>query len=168
MEDAFKDVKLEDGVGLWEGQGLDFYQTKEECQRLREKDEKDDWHNLSLADLYECNSSTSFFDAKGIRFHLPFLMLLDLGVYEKKEEKLEIGEAPDIEFILSNFLDYIDETTTDGIAMLAHHHKLFSLLNSAQIECIIAFLRKKSQKENYQIDKGIQFWKDKLAAQSKD
>ena len=64
---SFKDVKLEDGVGLWEGQGLDDYCTVEECKKLRERDEKDDWSRISVLDLVKCSSSLCFFDAKGMR-----------------------------------------------------------------------------------------------------
>jgi len=75
---AFKDVALEDGIGLFEAQGLDDYKTSEECRELRQQDAKNSWEEISVADLNTCYSSLSFFDAKGMRFHLPAFLLADI------------------------------------------------------------------------------------------
>lgn len=164
IKDAFDGVKLEDGVGLWEGQGLDYYQTKAECQKLREKDEKDDWNNLSLSVFSECHSSPSFFDAKGMRFHLPFFLLIELDVYEKELEELEYGVELDIDFILTNSINYMDGLTQDGLSMLEYDHLRFSMLNVEQIECVIEFLKFRCPLEERQSDKGIKLWEEKLAS----
>ena len=68
---AFKCVQLEDGIGIWEAQGLDDYANEEKIAKLKAKDERLNWQNLLYKDLAYCESSLSFFDAKGMRFCLP-------------------------------------------------------------------------------------------------
>lgn len=68
---AFKDVLLEDGIGLWEGLALDDrLENTPEYEALKAKDERHDWQKIPVLHLYECSSSISFLDAKGMRFHL--------------------------------------------------------------------------------------------------
>lgn len=78
IKNAFADVLLGEGVGLWEAQGLDDYKSSAECFILRQRDEKLDWSKISVQDLNNCNSSLSFFDAEGMRFHLPAFLIADL------------------------------------------------------------------------------------------
>ncbi len=68
---AFQDVELGDGVGLWEAQAIDDYESKSEQSRARKKDEKTNWRKISGNDLFRCDSSLSFMDAEGMRFHVP-------------------------------------------------------------------------------------------------
>jgi hypothetical protein len=60
INDVFKDVRLENGVGLWQAQGIDDYADDNTMKKLREKDEKNNWQNLPYKDLAYCNSSLSF------------------------------------------------------------------------------------------------------------
>lgn len=77
---AFAGVRLGLGVGLYEAQAIDNYaSSKEDQARLREKDEKEDWRNISIESLNECNSSLSFLDAEGMRFHIPAYLIADLN-----------------------------------------------------------------------------------------
>ncbi|WP_395742305.1 DUF6714 family protein [Prosthecobacter sp.] len=78
IETAFHGVKLGDGVGLFQAQGLDDYENAATCAAYRAKDEKEDWRRITAADLNRCHSSLSFFDAEGMRFHLPAYLILDL------------------------------------------------------------------------------------------
>ncbi len=78
IEAAFAGITLGGGVGLQEAQGLDDYADAETCAAYRANDEKDDWHRLPAEALQRCNSSLSFFDAEGMRFHLPAYLLADL------------------------------------------------------------------------------------------
>lgn len=71
IETAFSDVKLGDGIGLFEAQALDHYESEDVQKMQREKDEKIDWRSITHEDLQGCHSSLSFFDANGMRFHLP-------------------------------------------------------------------------------------------------
>lgn len=75
---AFAGVLLEDGVGLKQGQGLDDWQDESTCAKYRESDEKEDWSKFSPRELANFHSSLSFFDPKGMRFHLPAFLIAEL------------------------------------------------------------------------------------------
>jgi hypothetical protein len=80
---AFVDVKLGQGVGLFEGQALDGYETEAVRLEERSKDEKEDWKRIQSMHLNACHSSLSFFDPLGMRFHLPAFVCCELrGDYE--------------------------------------------------------------------------------------
>ena len=80
--DAFAGVRLGKGIGLREGQGLDDYEDTKTCAGYRAGDEKENWSRIPPAELNCCSSSLSFFDAEGMRFHLPAYLLADLqGLY---------------------------------------------------------------------------------------
>ncbi|QDU55357.1 DUF6714 family protein [Aeoliella mucimassa] len=82
IESAFRGITLGEGVGLHQAQGLDDYASEEELDLLRLKDEKDDWSKIDASDLNNCYSSLSFFDARGMQFHLPAFLIADLkGLY---------------------------------------------------------------------------------------
>ena len=78
IEEAVAAVQLGSGVGLFEAQGLDDYADASTCARYRAGDEKDDWRKITPEALQHCNSSLSFFDAEGMRFHLPAYLICDL------------------------------------------------------------------------------------------
>src|SRR4051794_10279467 len=65
---AFADVRLENGIGLRESNGIDDYAGPDELKRLRALDEKDDWRKISVQLLNFCNAASSFLDAKGVHF----------------------------------------------------------------------------------------------------
>lgn len=76
---AFSGVTLGNGVGLTQAQGIDDYESDARCAAHREHDEKEDWSRIPVEQLDECNSSLSFFDAEGMRFHLPAYLIADLN-----------------------------------------------------------------------------------------
>lgn len=78
IEAAFVGVTLGGGVGLQEAQGIDDYADAETRAAYRAKDEKDDWSRIPAEALQRCYSSLSFFDAEGMRFHLPAYLLAGL------------------------------------------------------------------------------------------
>jgi hypothetical protein len=78
IESAFAGVTVGNGIGLQEGQGLDDYEDAATCSRYRANDEKEDWHRIPAEALNRCHSSLCFFDAEGMRFHLPAFLLADL------------------------------------------------------------------------------------------
>jgi hypothetical protein len=83
IRDAFEGVSLGDGVGLYQAQGIDDHDSAEVCQSLRLGDEKNDWQRITIEDLNRCYSSLSFFDAAGMRFHLPAFLLAEIdGAYK--------------------------------------------------------------------------------------
>jgi hypothetical protein len=153
---AFKDIKLEDGIGLWEGQGIDDYADEEEILKLRSKDERNNWDNISYEDIAYASSSLSFFDAKGMRFCLPKFLIFNLLSDEIFKEK---GfSSPDVIFTLGYNLN--DE----------YQKARFSLFTKQQIETIIHFLEYKLEKivstdnEYYyvELNRTLNEWKLKL------
>lgn len=78
ITDAFAGVRLGDGIGLHEAEGIDDHENAETLARLRQGDEKENWAAIPTGDLHRCHSAFSFFDAKGARFHLPAFLIDDL------------------------------------------------------------------------------------------
>jgi hypothetical protein len=128
IEDAFAGVTLGGGVGLQEAQGLDDYEDAATCAAYRANDEKDDWHRIPAEALQHCNSSLSFFDAEGMRFHLPAYLLADL--------RDDYGF--DMAFCLTQTSDY---------------NRYFCLLSEAQRRAVRAFLLHILDEPDYQFDR---------------
>lgn len=129
IEEAFLGVKLGNGIGLQQAQGLDDYDDAVTCAGYREQDEKEDWQRIRAEDLNRCNSSLLFFDAEGMRFHLPAYLIADLrGSYR-------CGMA----FCLAHLDDY---RTTQ-----------FSLLSPAQRNAVRSFLLHISEVADYEFDR---------------
>lgn len=155
IRSAFKNVKLEDGIGLWEAQGLDDYADQKTILKLKAKDKREDWDTISYQELALCESSLSFLDAKGMRFCLPKFLIFDILEDEILEK--EGINSPEVLFTLSfNF----DEE---------YQKKRFSLFDKAQIECIIAYLKYKLELNYDEIDfeeidfeETIQNWEQQL------
>ena len=78
IRDAFREITLEDGIGLLQGHGLDNGADSKTLKEYRSKDEKNDWSMIPVSDLNSCFSSLSFFDAEGMQFHLPAFLIADL------------------------------------------------------------------------------------------
>ncbi len=79
IREAFRGVRLGSGVGLLEGQAIDDYADDATRKAYREQDEKNDWQRISVDALNRCNSSLSFLDAEGMRFHLPAFLIAELN-----------------------------------------------------------------------------------------
>ena len=110
IDAAFSDVTLGGGVGLYEAQGLDDYADPATCAAYRAKDEKEDWRLITSEDLCRCNSSLSFFDAEGMRFHLPAYLTCDLrGEYR---------------FGMAFCLAYLYEGYTDRFSLLSKEQRI--------------------------------------------
>ena len=139
IQAAFKGVELEDGIGLWEAKGLYDYATQEECKKLRAKDEKEDWNKISIADLCICGSSLSYFDTKGLRFHLPKFLLHALDVFEEEENLLDTAGKLDDSCYPEVFFSLTGDLESD------YSIQRFSALNNDQIQCVIDFLYYKKQ-----------------------
>jgi len=117
---AFKDVKLEDGIGYFEAGALDDYlQPDDEKYRLEKaKDEKDDW-TILLSEIPEAGFAGDrycFMDAKGLRFFLPFLM---------------IRKSPEINNILHSYISeiykrrgYLKSCFTETVKLLTKEQKM--------------------------------------------
>ena len=78
LRTSFADVKLEDGIGLREGQAIDDRENSATRSRYRSADEQNDWQNIPVEELKRGYSSLAFFDPKGMRFHLPTFLIAEL------------------------------------------------------------------------------------------
>lgn len=127
IEKAFSDVKLGDGIGLWEAQAIDDYETKEVQEQRRAQDEKDDWSSISADVLQLCHSSLSFFDANGMRFHLPAYIVASLK-----------GEIDDPVFHLT----HLDEFTKSKLVTLT----------SDQANAVVSYLKWCLESQEYEYE----------------
>jgi hypothetical protein len=140
ISEAFRGVTLGNGVGLQQAQGLDDYEDEETCAAYREGDEKEDWRAISSDELNGCQSSLSFFDAEGMRFHLPAYMIAELrGEYD---------------FGMSFCLTHLD----------AHGRTYFAALSTVQRKAVREFLLFLRDDPDYQLDRAeidqalVSFW----------
>ena len=109
---AFADVKLQDGIGLRESDGIDDYAGSEELKRLRATDEKNDWQKISADLLNYCNAAPSFLDAKGMRFHTPAFLVSELnGEYNQDF----IGRLIDGSYSANDFPKLLTNDQRDAI-----------------------------------------------------
>ena len=135
IRQAFKGVKLGAGVGLYEAVGLDDYACAEERHALREKDEKLHWENIPVARLHECNSSLSFFDAAGMRFHLPAYLIAAVK-----------SPYSGLVYSLCGLNDEKDSALKDYVL------QQFSLLNKQQRAAVVLFLELCLTRLEYEYD----------------
>ena len=77
IKEAFKNVLLDGGIGLSEADAIDGYRDETLKAACRAKDEKLDWNSIPSCELNNYYTSLNFFDAKGMRFHLPAFMISD-------------------------------------------------------------------------------------------
>ncbi len=64
--------------------------------------EQPNWKNIPSSELERCNSSLSFFDAKGMRFHLPAFMIAELN--NEFTFELIFCLINDIEYVKTQFV----------------------------------------------------------------
>lgn len=124
ITDAFSGVVLGSGIGLWEAQAIDDYESKNTQEKSREKDEKENWKLLRPDVLQRCHSSLSFFDADGMRFHLPAFIIESLN-----------NEVDDPIFHLTQLDDYAKSK--------------LSTLNDAQQQAITMYLNWCLEQDDY-------------------
>jgi len=143
VREAFSNVTLGVGVGLFEGQAIDDYETEIIRRQNRDKDEKEAWERIEVKHLNACYSSLSFFDALGMRFHLPAFIIADLkGEYD-------MG----MEFTLTHLDAYTREQ--------------FHLLNQEQRQVVreyLLFMREDPESEFYyaDIDRALSnYWQER-------
>jgi hypothetical protein len=77
IREAFAGVMLGNGVGLRETRALDDYEDAAACAAIRAGDETEDWQRIPVEELTRYNG-LAFFDAEGMRFHLPAFLIADL------------------------------------------------------------------------------------------
>lgn len=115
-------MTLEEGIGLREGNGMDDREDKSTLLALCREDEKNDWQKIDFDDICErYESAFSYFDAKGMRFHLPQYLIADILWEELQNQGISMTFCP--EDVLKN--------VSSG---------QFDLLNQAQILAVIHYL----------------------------
>jgi hypothetical protein len=129
IREAFAGVALGGGIGLHQAQGLDDYDDATTCAHLRAGDEKDDWSRITAEELNRCNSSLSFFDAEGMRFHIPVFMIAEL------QGRYRFGMA----FSLTHLSD-------DSVGK-------FGLLSPAQRQAVRSFLLHLAEIDEYRFER---------------
>jgi len=128
ISSAFEGVTLENGIGLDEAQAIDDYKTLEQRKLQRSNDEKENWQNIPVSELNRCNSSLSFFDSKGMRFHLPAFMIADV------KNLYNFGMS----FCLTDLSDY--------------SKAMFSLFTQEQREAVRCFLNYAHNSSEYEFE----------------
>ncbi len=79
IREAFRGVVLGEGIGLREGNGLDDYADSKTLAEYRAQDERESWESIPSDVLNHYSSSLSYFDAEGMRFHLPAFLIDELS-----------------------------------------------------------------------------------------
>ncbi len=128
IREAFAGVTLGNGIGLQQAQGIDDYEDEAACASYRASDEKEEWSRIPVSELNRCNSSLSFFDAEGMRFHLPAYLIADLqGTYD-------FGMA-------------------HCLTQSHHYEAYFGLLSNAQRNVVREYLLHVSKEPDYEFDR---------------
>ncbi len=119
IERAFASVRLGDGVSLGEAEVMDDYGSDADRLKARACDELDDWMRIPDEVIGRCEVGLSYFDAEGMRFHLPAYMRFTLRHYKESA---------------SAIIDYT-------IYTLGRGGEEFTLLNGAQRAAVRLFLK---------------------------
>jgi hypothetical protein len=85
IESAFAGVTLDGGISLREADVIDDFGTNADRRRARAQDEHSNWMQIPdalIAHYYWC---LAFFDARGMRFHLPAYMRFSLLNFRNAE-----------------------------------------------------------------------------------
>ncbi len=85
IEETFKNVKLEDGIGIFEAEELDACSSDKKLKQAKEKDRSwwRDWHYIEDKHLAYYTSPMCFMDSQGIKWALPAYMIFSLKNYDK-------------------------------------------------------------------------------------
>jgi hypothetical protein len=125
VQEAFRGVKLEDGVSLNMTEYLDSYETQERFKELAANDERDDWQKIDDQTLEAFTVVFCFTDWNGFRFYLPAYMIWTI-------------KHPDSGSIIGDNTVW----TLDPDA-ISHHcgRKIGEIFDERQTETIVQFLQ---------------------------
>jgi hypothetical protein len=80
---AFRDVALDEGIGILESEAIDSYLSDEKRRVARENDYREKWDDIPERVIAQYYSALCFMDARGLRFNLPAYMTFALRNYDK-------------------------------------------------------------------------------------
>jgi hypothetical protein len=148
IEEAFSGIELGDGVSLHETVVIDNYGSLKERQAARQPDEKHDWKQLvGDPELVQISGvgGLSFYDAAGLRFHLPAYLSLAVMDFDRE----------DAGNVLEDFMFHLTHVCEYNVGR-------FSVLNHAQRQCVrdvLIFLRGEYELESVELDQAIEgYW----------
>ncbi len=75
---AFRDVTLEDGIGILESDAIDGCVSDKRREQARNNDFRQNWETIPEEVIEENYSALCFMDPKGLRFNLPAYMIFAL------------------------------------------------------------------------------------------
>ncbi|MCU0718612.1 MAG: hypothetical protein MUC83_02825 [Pirellula sp.] len=84
IDHAFREVKLDGGITIYEGESRDRYGDEAEM-RLDATAERIDWRRIPVADLPCRHAALSFIDAAGFRFYTPAIMTVIVSGQDDRE-----------------------------------------------------------------------------------
>lgn len=87
IRDAFRDVRLGNGVSLREASVIDDYGTEAERADARRQDELHDWSAVRDEQIDESPDALHFLDSKGLCFYLPAYMVFALRYHGKRSSR---------------------------------------------------------------------------------
>jgi hypothetical protein len=125
---AFENVELDGGIGLTEADAMDSYKDDKFLAECRVKDEKHSWQLIPIHELNKHHNGLSYFDAKGMRFHLPAFMIAII----KNEYHFDIPYA-----------------LTD---ISGNSNHLFTLFSNKQKQAVKLFLEYLLENRDYEFD----------------
>jgi hypothetical protein len=125
IREAFRAVKLEDGVSLYMTEYNDSGGSAERFKELAVDDERDDWQRIDDKTLEEFTVTFCFTDWRGFRFYLPPYMIWTI---RHPESTSIIGEST-IFHLDPGSISYLYEKTVDEI------------LNKEQIAVVVQFVQ---------------------------
>ncbi|MFM2096780.1 MAG: hypothetical protein RIS70_3904 [Planctomycetota bacterium] len=121
IRDAFRDVRLGNGVSLREANVIDDYGTEAERADARRQDELDDWTAVPDEQIDESPDALHFLDNEGRHYYLPAFMVFALRYHGKRSSR-----SPET---LLNQLGNVEKTD-----------ELRSLISPRQCDAVVAFL----------------------------
>jgi hypothetical protein len=156
IERAFNEVELGEGVSLHETVVIDNHGSTQERQAARLGDERCDWRRL-IGDPEVGRigyvGGPCFYDAAGLRFHLPAYLSLAVTDFERPDADRALDS---LMFNLTKFSEY-------NLGRL-------KILNPTQRRCVrdvLVFLRRCYELESAELDEAIEgYWSSDGTPQS--
>ena len=154
IQNAFKGVRLEDGISLNMTEYYDSGGSQAHYKDLSNNDERDDWSKISDKTLEDYHVTFSFTDIKGFRFYAPAYMIWS------------VKHLKDSQSIIGDFTIY----ALDPDHYVLKSVGIINVFNQPQINAIIDFLKFSEANDDYCDGRlaAINLEKIKIAQQGKE